>query len=195
MTETFPKGWRLGGKHLMSDMISLELTYTLVAPKWCDILALLWQFDKFWRLRWQPLWHHALVRAVVLSEKWSGNNRNAELCPATTQEKSDHSYQHLPSFSEQNKLSIKLQKTAVKAASWQSPESVHIFCCKGFSLSQFHQKHGLSINEVHNSALIGNFAYNICIYLWQHATNKFINTSQPRASSQATASFSSNTSQ
>ena len=86
---------------------------------------------------------------------------------ATTQEMSDHSYQHLPSFSEQNKLSIKLQKTAVKAASWQSPESVHIFCCKGFSLSQIHQKHGLSINEVHNSALIGNFASNTCGHMQQ----------------------------
>ena len=183
MTETFPKGWRLGGKQLMSDLlrqsgvISLHFFDNLTNSGACGASP-------------SGIMHWFAPSSLV--KKWFGNNRNAELCPATTQEMSDHSYQHLPSFSEQNKLSIKLQKTAVKAASWQSPESVHILCCKGFSLSQVLPK-TWPFNQWGAQLCID---WQFCIeYVWQHATNKFINTSQPRASSQATASFSSNTSQ
>ena len=99
--------------------------------------------------------------------------RNVWTLDSSKNDKPEHSY-HLPSFSEQKKLSIKLQKSAVKAASWQSPESVHILCCKGFSL--VHQKHSLWIYQVHNS--VSN-CLNIDLhwlafesFLWQHAKNR-----------------------
>ena len=184
MTETFPKGWRLGGKQLMSDLLrqsgvtSLHFFDNLTNSGACGDSP-------------SGIMHWFAPSSLVKNDLATTETLSYVRPPPKKS-------RIIPiSICQASPSKIRCPSSC-KRQLWKqtadNPLKVSTYFAAKASASVSFTKN-MAFQSMRCTTLHLHIIYNICIYLWQHATNKFINTSQPRASSQATASFSSNTSQ